>query len=475
MTPGTEIAAQVRTGRLQALDVVTEALERAAASQGTLNAFTLIDEEGALARARGIDRLVADGRDPGPLAGVPVGLKDLIDQTGLPNTKGAGFPTSPAEHSATVVRRLGAAGAVIIGRTGLHEFAFGFTSENHWFGPVRNPWDPDTSPGGSSGGSGAAVAAGVVPVAIGTDTGGSVRVPAALCGVFGLKVTHGRVPLTGVYPLAPSLDTVGPIAATVADLAACYLVIAGDDPEDPWSQPVPVEALPPPPDPSTLRLGVVKQWFALPHTREVAAGLDHFLHTAGNLGVDIVEVDEPHLTEDAAAARAFGPQVVAVHGERFSADPDAYGPDTRVRIADAYAGTVEDLMAAIRWRAQARAVIGRLFTSGIDVLIAPTVGGMRKVIGDEQMDLDGESVPHRTLLASFTAPINQIGAPSLAAPIPGTGTPPVSVQLIGPMWGEARLLATASALEACGVLASGEPEKYFGKRGRRSGDVPHVP
>jgi len=444
-----------------AADVVAEALERAEASQERLNAFTLIDHEGALARAHGIDKLVDDGGDPGSLAGVPIGLKDLIDQTGLPNTKGGSFPVDHSKKSATVVKRLGNAGAVIIGRTGLHEFAFGFTSENHWFGPVRNPWDTDTSPGGSSGGSGAAVAAGVVPVAIGTDTGGSVRVPAALCGVFGLKVTHGRVPVTGVYPLVPSLDTVGPLAATVPDLAAAYLAIAGDDPADPWSQPVPVDFVPKDIDPSTLRFGLVKQWMNPRHTREVSRGIDHFIDRAAALGIGIVEVDEPGLVAHAAAAAAYGPEVIAVHGERFSENPEGYGPLTRIRIAEASEGTVGDLMEAMRWRSGARAILGRRFDSGIDVLIAPTVGGMQKVIGTEDMDLDGKDVFHRTLLASFTAPINQIGAPSIAAPIPGTGTPPVSVQLIGPLWSESNLLGIAATLEAANVLGTTKPPTYF--------------
>jgi aspartyl-tRNA(Asn)/glutamyl-tRNA(Gln) amidotransferase subunit A len=457
----TDIASQVRTGRLRARDIVAEALDRAEASQEQLNAFTLIDHEGAMARARGIDKLVADGKDPGPLAGVPVGLKDLIDQAGLPNTRGGSFPVDPSEGSATVVRRLGNAGAVIIGRTGLHEFAFGFTSENHWFGAVRNPWDTDTSPGGSSGGSGAAVAAGIVPIAIGTDTGGSVRVPAALCGVFGLKVTHGRVPVTGVYPLVPSLDTVGPIAATVPDLAAAYLAIAGDDPADPWSQPMPVDSVPTETDPSVLRFGVVTQWLSPPHTTQVAEGIDRFLTNATALGIDIVEVDEPGLIEDPSAAAAFGPEVMAVHRERFTATPEGYGPQTRIRIGDAAQGTAEDLMAAMRWRSAAKAIVARLFASGIDALIAPTVGGMRKMIGDQDMDLDGQSVFHRKLLASFTAPINQIGAPSIAAPVAGTGGPPVSVQLIGPRWGESILLGVAAALETADVLGVSPPPVFF--------------
>ncbi len=461
MQSAIDIASQVRTGRLRARDVVASALERADESQDQLNAFTLIDHEGAMARAQGIDKLVEDGMDPGPLAGVPIGLKDLIDQAGLPNTKGGSFRVEPSEHSATVVRRLGNAGGVIIGRTGLHEFAFGFTSENHWFGPVHNPWDVETSPGGSSGGSGAVVAAGIVPIAIGTDTGGSVRVPAALCGVFGLKVTHGRVPVTGVYPLAPSLDTVGPFAGTVPDLAAAYLAIAGDDPSDPWSQPVPVVPVPKDLDPSELRFGVVKQWMSIPHSTDVSEGMDQFLARVTAIGIDVVEVDEPGLASSPAASAAFGPEIIAIHGERFAADPDGYSPETGTRLTEVATATADDLMAATQWRSGARAILGRTFMSDIDALIAPTVGGMRKVIGDEDMDLDGERVFHRTLLAPFNGPINQIGAPSIAAPIPATGTPPVSVQLIGPLWGESRLLGIAAALETAGVLGVTSPAVYF--------------
>jgi Asp-tRNA(Asn)/Glu-tRNA(Gln) amidotransferase A subunit family amidase len=461
MQPATEIASQVRTGRLRAVDIVSAAIERAESSQDRLNAFTLIDGANALARARGIDMLVEAGRDPGPLAGVPIGLKDLIDQTGLPNTKGGSFPVEPSKYSAAVVKRHGNAGAVIIGRTGLHEFAFGFTSENHWFGPVRNPWDLATSPGGSSGGSGAAVAAGIVPIAIGTDTGGSVRVPAAMCGVFGLKVTHGRVPLTGVYPLAPSLDTVGPLAATVGDLAAGYLAIAGDEKADPWSQPVPVDTVGPPPDPKTIRLGLVTQWMTPRHTREVSDGIDTFIRAATALGIDVIEVNQPSLLGHEGAARAFGPEVMSVHGERFAGSPEGYGPKTRVRMEEASDGTADDLLATMQWRSGARATIGRLFDSDIHALIAPTVGGMRKVIGDDNMDVDGESVFHRKLLASFTAPINQIGVPSIAAPIVGTGTPPVSIQLIGPMWGESTLLSIATTLESANILGTTPPPVFF--------------
>ena len=191
-----DLAGAVRRGERSAIETVGAALDAAEASQPDLNAFTTVDRDGALASAASIDEQIARGQNPGPLAGVPIGLKDLIDQAGVPTTNGAVFETRPATASAVVVQRLENAGAVIIGRTGLHEFAFGFTSENQHFGPVRNPWDLSLSPGGSSGGSAAAVAAGIVPAAIGTDTGGSVRVPAAGTAPWGRAVARSVASLS---------------------------------------------------------------------------------------------------------------------------------------------------------------------------------------------------------------------------------------------------------------------------------------
>jgi Asp-tRNA(Asn)/Glu-tRNA(Gln) amidotransferase A subunit family amidase len=463
-----ETAEQVRSGRLRATDVVEAALEAAVATHDDLNAFTLIDRSGALARAEGIDRLVASGRDPGPLAGVPIGLKDLIDQTGLPNSRGAGFPPVVPEHSATVVRRLGAAGAVIIGRTGLHEFAFGFTSENHFFGPVRNPWDLSTSPGGSSGGSGVAVAAGITQIGIGTDTGGSVRVPAALCGVFGLKVTHGRVPLTGVYPLAPSLDTVGPIATTVADISASYLVMAGYDPADGWS--APVDPIPPRRGkPEHMTIGVVRQWCESgPTSSKVRAGLEAFIAGAEAAGFEVREIDEPLFKPPERLGAAAGPEILSIHGQQFEEHPEGYGPLTRERLSLAGEATIGDVIEADAWSAMARNRIGALSRSGVDVLVCPTVGGLRKVIGEPDMNIDGETFFHRALLASFTSPMNRMGVPALAAPVAGFDGPPPSIQLIAPMWHEHIILEFAALLEAAGVLRSGHPP-YAWTGGSRNG------
>ena len=403
------IAERVRTGRSKAVDVVGAAIDAALESHDDLNAFTLIDRSGAMARAEGVDALVAAGKDPGPLAGVPIALKDLIDQTGLPNTMGASFPAPLSEKSATVVRRLGAAGGIIIGRTGLHEFAFGFTSENPWFGPVKNPWDTATSAGGSSGGSGAAVAAQITPIGIGTDTGGSVRVPAAMCGVFGLKVTHGRIPLTGVYPLAPSLDTVGPIARSVSDIDVAYRTMAGYDREDGWSSPKELETNPAT-TPATM--GVVKQWMDHPTSAAVSSSFERFLDDLRAQGFDIVEVDEPSLTPDPASSRASGLEILQVHGELFAQHRNGYGADLQVRLDQCGTGKANDILEANTWRAAARNTIDRLDSDGIGLLVSPTVGALRKAIGEDDIDVDGERHFHRDVLAPFTAPINHIGIPA---------------------------------------------------------------
>ena len=210
---------------------VQTALNAAHASQPKLNAFTSIDDDGALERAADIDRDAGTGGTTGALSGIPIALKDLIDQADRTTTAGSAFYRKTPSQSAACVEAIEAAGGVIIGRTGLHEFAFGFSSENPHWGPVRNPWNTNTSTGGSSGGSATAVAAGVTPIAIGTDTGGSVRVPAALCGTFGLKVTHGRIPLDGVFPLVPSLDSVGPLADSMSNLELAYRAMSNDQSE----------------------------------------------------------------------------------------------------------------------------------------------------------------------------------------------------------------------------------------------------
>lgn len=396
---------------------------------------------------------------PGPLAGTPIALKDIIDHAGHTTTAGSSFYRQVAARTATSVQRLENSGAVVIGRTGLHEFAFGFSSENDWFGPVRNPWDPETSPGGSSGGSAAAVAAGIVPIGIGTDTGGSVRVPAALCGCIGLKVTHGRIPLTGVFPLAPSLDTVGPITRTVADATRAYLAMAGDDPEDPWSVPVPVKPAAPRDDVAGLRVAVPHPWVDRPLDRAIAAGFSRFRTELADLGAIVADVAAPVL-DPSGLPRAAYAEVATIHRSWITEDPSRYGPAIRDRLLADLVHDADAVTRAWTWRARLRHAWSLLFQEH-DLVITPTTAARRKVIGSDTVEVDGGTEPYRPALSWFTTLANQAGLPALALPLGGTATagrPPVSVQMIGPWWAEADLLSVAGALEGTGIVAFAPPD-----------------
>ncbi len=421
------IAAAVASGEL----TPTEAVEatRTAIGSDPFNAFTHLE-----------DRPVTAER-PGPLAGVPVALKDLIDHEGRETTAGSSFYRHRAERSATVVNRLEDAGAVIVGRTGLHEFAFGFSSENPWFGPVLNPWDPATSPGGSSGGSAAAVAAGVVPLAVGTDTGGSIRVPAALCGIAGLKVTHGRVPLTGVFPLAASIDTVGPLARTVEDLRLGFEAMAGYDPGDPWSR-MPV-TLPPR---RATRIGVPRQWIERAATDDpVRNAFRKTLDRCANDGYEVVDLDAPGLVPAREMDDMFYGEVASVH-RQWRTEGRPYGDDVAERIDDALAVTIDRYNATRAWRA----ALGQATTAAfdeVDVIATPTTGVMRKEIGVDQIVVGGVSRPYRTVLSRFTSLVNHMRCPAISLPIQAGGNPPPSIQLIGPPWSERMLLRVGADLE----------------------------
>ena len=444
MVNGADITEAIRSGQRSASEITEEAI--AAAEADVLNSFTEVDGPGALARAGDLDARIAAGDDPGPLTGVPIALKDLIHHAGHVTTAGSSFYRHHATSTAAAAQRLEDAGAVIVGRTGLHEFAYGFNSENEWFGPVKNPWDPSLSPGGSSGGSGSAVGAGILPTAIGTDTGGSVRVPAALCGAVGLKVTHGRIPTSGVVPLAESLDTVGPIAASVEDAARAYEAMAGDAIEDPWSVPAPNEESGPMPL-EALRAGIPTQWMAdAPITTEAKQAFTDALDSLANLGVTIVELDSPTLAPSQLGWLLSAAEAASVHRDWF-ADPDmAYGNQIESRLAAALDVTVDEFVEARRWQAGLVGAARRAFGT-VDTLVLPTVGHNRKVIGDEHIMVAGDPVHHRAVLAHFTATVNQMWCPAIALPLTGSGTPPHSIQFVGAWWSEQLLIDVGRRLE----------------------------
>jgi aspartyl-tRNA(Asn)/glutamyl-tRNA(Gln) amidotransferase subunit A len=428
-----------------ATDRVRAAIEAAEASQDILNIFTHIDGEAALTRSEAIDA-AGDRRLPaGPLAGVPVGLKDLIDHEGRATTAGSAFYREVPPRSSPVVTRLEEAGGVVIGRTGLHEFAFGFSSENPHFGPVRNPWDPTTSPGGSSGGSAAAVAAGITPVAIGTDTGGSVRVPASLCGCFGLKVTQGRVPIDGVFPLATSVDTVGPLADSIDALDRSYRVLSGDLDEEPAAR--------------GLRLGTPEPWLGLaPMDEQVGSTFDETVSRLEALGHEVKPIDMPGVIPAPELIDAIAGEVSSVH-RRFREQGLPYGEDVGKRVDDCLATTPDRIAAGRDWQLMIRQRFAEAFAS-VDMIITPTTPVMRKLIGEDSI---GDR-HYRSVLSWFTAVVNHALHPAIAMPIPGTGAPPVSLQAIGPLGSETDLLAFGRSLEVAGLagfspapMASGNP------------------
>lgn len=405
-----------------------------------------------MGRAATIDEMVNSGHDPGRLAGVPIALKDLIDHEGHVTTAGSSFFRHRPHRSAAVAQRLEAAGAVIVGRAGLHEFAFGFSSENAHFGPVRNPWDPDNSPGGSSGGSGAAVGAGWVPVAIGTDTGGSVRVPAALCGVLGLKVTHGTVPLTGVFPLAPSLDTVGPLAMTVEDLALTFGVLEGPDSEDPWSRIRPTR-----PGSTARTIGVPRPWImSAPLSTEVENAFEEALARMRTAGYEVVDVEDSHLVPSKMIdAMAYG-EVAPIHRDWWAGHPDRYGREVAERMEEVYAVTLDEHVTSRAWRAGLQEKTRRIFRH-VDVLVTPATCVTAKPIGAETVPTRTGDTGYRKALAWFTALVNHLSAPALVAPLAAPGAPPPALQIIGPEWAEHRLLSTAEAFTHVGILNPPEP------------------
>lgn len=402
---------------------VRRALEKA--RQDTTNSFTAI-------HAHAVDMEPAAG----PLAGVPIAVKDLIDHAGATTTAGSAFYRHTATVTAPALARMEEAGAVVVGRTNLHEFAYGFSSENAWFGPVRNPWDRTLSAGGSSGGSAAAVATGIVPLALGTDTGGSVRVPAAMCALIGLKTTHGLIPLDGVFPLVASFDTVGAIADSLDLVETATAVMAGER----W----PERAEPP-----ISRIVVPERWVAeAPLTIEVATAFEEFLAQIVAAGYEVERRDLPELNASHLQPILFGPEVALVH-RKWREEGRPYGPGVAERVDAALAvdPAGEDFAKAQRWRQTITAALEDVTSEGA-IIVTPTVAGMDKKIGDDFIG----SHHFRKVVSWFTAPVNPTGHPALTMPVAGGGRRP-SIQLIGAKWSERRILDLARSLETLGILA----------------------
>jgi aspartyl-tRNA(Asn)/glutamyl-tRNA(Gln) amidotransferase subunit A len=440
-----EASELLRKRELSPVELTKNCLQRIETLNPVLNAFITVTVEQALAQARAAEAEISRGHWRGPLHGIPLGLKDLIDTAGVRTTAASAlFKDRVPAADAEVVRRLKNAGAVFLGKQNLHEFAYGGSSMISYYGEVRNPWNPACITGGSSGGSAAAVAAGLCYGAIGTDTAGSIREPASQCGVVGLKPTYGRVSTRGVIPLSMSLDHVGPITRTVSDAAVMLQAIAGYDERDRNSANAPV------PDflaalregSKALRVGVPRKFFYEDLDPEVASAVEQALHTlvAISGAVREIKLDVPtDRTLQSAESHAY-------HAPFVSRSPELYLPETLNRIlkgADISGEEVEQRRSELR---EIRREIDKVFES-IDVLITPTTPVPAPTIAElkENPDL---LRPRELLLLRNTRPVNVWGLPAISVPCGFTTSGlPIGLQIIGPHWQEERVLQLAFAYE----------------------------
>jgi aspartyl-tRNA(Asn)/glutamyl-tRNA(Gln) amidotransferase subunit A len=452
-----DISRAVGAGRVSAAEVTEAALATIARRNPVLNAFTDIVSDRARARANGLDVALMAGAKPGPLAGVPFAVKNLVDVVGLPTRAGSRInrERAPASADATLVGRLEAAGAVLVGCLNMGEYAYDFTGENAHDGPSRNPHDLARMTGGSSGGSGGAVAGGLVPLSLGSDTNGSIRVPASLCGLFGLKPTYGRLSRAGTFPFVASLDHLGLLGRGTDDLAIAYDAIAGADPADPVCQDRPVE----PAVPALglgiagLRIAVASGYFRRGAAPEASAAVDA---CASALGAS-EEVEVPEAARARAAAFVItASEGAALHLDRLRVRAGDFDPDVRDRlIAGALipAAVVARAQKFRRWYAER---MGELFER-IDVLLAPATPVSAPLIGQKTLVLDGTEVPLRPNMGIFTQPISLVGLPVVAVPVALPGRMPIGVQVIAAAWRETAALRVAAALERAGVARAPRP------------------
>ena len=449
------IAASVRDGSSTARGETEAALARIAAANPAINAFTDVLAERALRTAAAVDAARMAGRDPGPLAGVPFAVKNLFDVAGLPTRAGSRInrERAPAGRDAALVRRMEAAGAVLVGALNMGEYAYDFTGENCHDGPSRNPLDTGRMTGGSSGGSGAAVAAGMVPITLGSDTNGSIRVPASLCGTFGLKPTYGRLSRAGSFPFVSSFDHLGPLARSTADLALAYDAMQGHDPDDPMQMvrgPEPVSAgleagI------AGLRIAVAGGYFARGGMPEAFEAVRRVADALG--AVEVVEFPEAARAR-AAAYVITAAEGAALHAERLRQRPEDFDPEVRDRLIAGLAIPAAWVSRAQRFRRWYRDQVQVVFGS-VDLVLAPATPVRAPLLGQKTLELDGVTVPLRPNLGVFTQPISFVGLPVAAVPVwPDVGLP-IGVQLIVAPWREDLVLRAARYLEKSGVTARG--------------------
>jgi AtzE family amidohydrolase len=449
----TELSEEVRSGRMTALEVIAICLLRIERFDSKLKCFTTVLADSARAQAAEIDRRIAAGEDPGPLAGVPFAVKNLFDVAGITTIAGSKIHADkpPATRDATAVERLKNAGAVIVGALNMDEYAYGFTTENTHYGTTLNPHDLERVAGGSSGGSAAAVAADFVPLTLGTDTNGSIRVPAAFCGVFGLKPTYGRISRAGSLLFAESLDHIGHFARSVRDLARTFDLLQGPDPRDPVCS-----TRPPEPCLPVIEDGI--------EDLRIAVADGHFSHGQPEVLESVAKAakalgaNRTVTIADAGRARAAAYIITACEGSNL------HLPDLRTRPQDFDPVVIERFLAgallpaawyvhAQRFRAVFREQMQEIFKF-VDVILAPATPCPAIRIGEPTITVDGVQLASRPNLGIFTQPLSYVGLPIVCAPVFTPGKLPLGVQIIAAPYREANALRVARRLEAEGVAVA---------------------
>jgi aspartyl-tRNA(Asn)/glutamyl-tRNA(Gln) amidotransferase subunit A len=447
----TEVAKAIAEKKLSSYEVTRSCLHRIAQWQPRLNAFMAIESEPALKAASEADAELAKGNIKGPLHGVPLAHKDMYYEAGHVSTCGSLIRRDfVATSTSTALQRLRNAGSVRLGTLQMAEFAYGPTGHNAHYGAVQNPWKHGHITGGSSSGSGSAVAARLTFAALGSDTGGSIRMPAHFCGVTGLKVTWGRVSRAGAMPLSQSLDTVGPLAQTAEDCALLLGLMAGPDPEDPTASVAPVQdyLAATKASPKGLKIGVPKSFYVDDLHADVAKALDATLAVLKAEGVEVVPVELPDQRQLSSACQlVLAVEAAAFHKRWLIERPQDYGPQVLMRLQNALAVSGVTYLEALRWRGAALAA-HIAATSHVDAVIAPVSPVPAPTIAESDIGAgaDAEAVIQR--LTRFTRPINYLGLPSLAIPTGFSSSGlPIAMQLIGRSFDEATVLTVGAAFQ----------------------------
>jgi aspartyl-tRNA(Asn)/glutamyl-tRNA(Gln) amidotransferase subunit A len=449
-----EASEGLRARRFSAVELATAAIARIDRLNPSLRAFITVTAGQALDQARQADREFVMGKDRGPFHGIPVALKDLFATKGVRTTAGSKvYENFVPEINATVVEKLLAAGAVLLGKLNMHELAYGITSANPNFGAVRNPWNLEHSPGGSSGGSGVAVATHMIFMAMGTDTGGSIRIPASFCGTVGLKPTYGRVSRFGVLPLGFSLDHMGPLTRSVRDAALALNAIAGHDPRDPASSRRPAVDYVPDEDCSIrgVRIGFPDSFFFEHLHADVESAVRGAIARAESLGAVVKPVRLPDIPALNAVARIVLLAEASAVAETYPDDRSLYGADVRALLDQGRLVPATDYINAQRLRRKMRREFDQVWKQ-VDCLITPATPSPAPRVGDTTIRLGGRDEDVRLASTRLVRGVNALGYPALSLPcgLSASGLP-LGMQIIGPAFEEALLLRIGAALEDGGV------------------------